>query len=153
MARNGAIPLTISGNLTAAPELRFTPSGVATARFTVASTPRRYDQQAGDWKDGEVTFIDCQAWRQLAENVAESFDKGDRITATGDLITERWEHEGEKRSRLRLVADDVAASTLYATVKITRARRQHGPDATDPYTGESATLRERPAIADPAGAR
>ncbi|WP_331751463.1 single-stranded DNA-binding protein (plasmid) [Streptomyces globisporus] len=115
------IPLTVIGNLVEDPELRFTPNGVPMARFTIASTPRTFDREADTWRDGEPTFLDCTTWRQPAENLAASAHKGARLVVAGRLRTERWESpEGEKRSKMVMDADEVAASMTFATVTITR---------------------------------
>lgn len=147
------IPVTIIGNLTADPELRFTPSSVAVVRFTVASTPRTFDRQTNEWKDSEPTFMDCTAWRDQAEHAAESLVKGARVIVAGTIITERWEDKetGDKRSAIRLRVDEIGASLTYATVKISKVSRTRGGlEMTDPETGETANLRERPA--EPAAA-
>ncbi|MFB7293594.1 single-stranded DNA-binding protein [Actinacidiphila glaucinigra] len=121
-------PLTVIGNLVDDPELRFTPAGVPVARFTVASTPRSFDRETNTWRDGEPTFLDCSAWRQLAENLAESVTKGARVVVAGRLRTDRWETpEGEKRSRMVLDVDDVGASMTFATVTIARTTRPAAP--------------------------
>lgn len=138
--------LTMTGNTTADPELRFTPSGKAVANFTVAHTPQRKD---GDkWVDGDPLFVRVSCWNQLAEHVAESFKKGHRVTVRGALYARNWEtDQGEKRTSIEMTADDVAASVKYATVDVKKAARSGantGP-ATDPWTGEAATLTERPA--------
>src|SRR6266536_1558406 len=118
-----ALTLTIIGNLTADPELRFTPSGAAVVKFTVAHTPR--SKRGDEWVDGEPTFLDCTAWRQLAENVAESLAKGARVIVTGRLRTDRWETDGrngqpagEKRSRMVLDVDGVGPELAYATAAV-----------------------------------
>lgn len=143
------LPLTITGNLTADPELRFTASGAAVAGFTVAFTPRRFDKASGEWVDGTTTFLSCSAWRQLGEHAAESLRRGSRVVVTGTLVTDTWETEaGEKRSAVKLVCDDVGASLAYATVEIRKATRtDNAAPAADPWTGEAATERTRPADA------
>lgn len=147
MPRND-LPLTIAGNLTADPELRFTPSGAAVAGFTVAFTPRRFDKASGEWTDGTTTFLACAAWRELGEHAAESLRRGSRVVVTGSLITETWEKDGEHRSTVKLVCDDIGASLAYATVDIHKAARTDGAaPASDPRTGEAATERTRPADA------
>ena len=120
--RNSGNQLVIVGNLTADPEVRFTPSGKAVMHFTVASTPRRFDQASEDWTDGETTFMDVTAWRQLAENAGDSLLKGSRVIVAGSVRTERWldKESGDKRSRIVLDADDIGASLMYATVEIRR---------------------------------
>ncbi|MFJ9752732.1 single-stranded DNA-binding protein [Streptomyces chartreusis] len=127
------IPLTVVENLVEDPELRFTPNGVPLVRFTIASTPRSFDREAEAWRDGEPTFLDCSAWRQPAENLAASARKGARLVVVGRLRTERWESpEGEKRSKMVMDADEVAASMTFATLSITRTTRPVPPQATAP---------------------
>lgn len=120
--------LTIIGNLTAPPELRFTPSGAAVANFTIASTPRNFDKASNEWKDGDTLFLRCSAWRELAENIAESLtDKGTRVVATGNLVQRSYEdREGQKRTVVELQVDEIGPSLKYATAKVTRAQRSGG---------------------------
>ncbi|MFZ5850531.1 MAG: single-stranded DNA-binding protein [Actinomycetota bacterium] len=123
----GETKITVIGNLTTDPELRFTPSGAAVANFTVASTPRTYDKQAGEWKDGETLFLRCSVWRDAAEHVAESLTRGSRVIVTGNLVARSWEtKEGEKRTSYEVQVDEVAASLRYATAKVTKAARSTG---------------------------
>lgn len=123
----GETPITLVGNLTADPELRFTPSGAAVANFTVASTPRTFDRQANEWKDSETLFLRCSIWREAAENVAESLTKGTRVVVSGKLVSRSWENnEGEKRSVNELLVDEVGPSLRYATAKVTKAQRGNG---------------------------
>jgi single-strand DNA-binding protein len=113
--------LTIVGNLTNDPELRFTPSGAAVANFTIASTPRTFDRQSGEWKDGETLFMRCSLWREAAENVAESLQRGARVIATGRLKSRSYEtKEGEKRTVTELDVDEIGPSLRYATAKVTK---------------------------------
>ena len=141
------LPLTVIGNLVDDPELRFTAAGVAVARFTVASTPRVFDRDANTWRDGEPTFMDCSAWRQLAENLAGSVSKGARVVVAGRLRTDRWESpEGEKRSRMVLDVDDVGASMTFATVTITRTARPLPPRETAPDDPWATASPVRPAV-------
>lgn len=115
---------TIIGNLTADPELRFTPAGAAVANFTVASTPRTFDKQANEWKDGEALFLRCQVWREAAENVAESLSRGSRVIVTGKLKSRSFEtREGEKRTVIELEVDEIGPSLRYATAKVNKANR------------------------------
>ncbi|WP_020518810.1 single-stranded DNA-binding protein [Catelliglobosispora koreensis] len=117
--------LTIVGNLTDDPELRFTPTGVALAKFTVASTPRLYDRATESYKDGDALFMNCSAWRELGENIAESLKKGSRVVVTGRLRLSRWETpEGEKRSAMQLDVEDVGASLKYAQAKVMKMARK-----------------------------
>jgi single-strand DNA-binding protein len=119
--------ITIVGNLTADPELRFTPSGAAVANFTVASTPRIYDRQSSEWKDGEALFLRCNIWREAAENVAESLTRGSRVIVTGRLKQRSYEtKEGEKRTVMELEVDEIGPSLRYATAKVNKASRGGG---------------------------
>ncbi len=120
----GDTTITIVGNLTADPELRFTPSGAAVANFTVASTPRTFDRQANEWKDGETLFMRCSIWRDAAENIAESLHRGTRVIVTGRLKSRSYEtKEGEKRTVIELDVDEVGPSLRYASAKVTKAER------------------------------
>jgi single-strand DNA-binding protein len=123
----GETPITVIGNLTADPELRFTPSGAAVANFTVASTPRTFDRQTNDWKDGETLFMRCSVWREAAEHAAESLHRGDRVIATGRLVSRSWQTpEGENRTVMEMQVDEVGPSLRYATAQVTKAQRQGG---------------------------
>ena len=123
----GETVITVIGNLTADPELRFTPSGAAVANFTVASTPRTFDRQSNEWKDGDTLFMRCSVWREAAENVAESLTKGTRVIVTGRLVQRSYEtREGEKRTVVELQVDEVAPSLRYATAKVARSQRSGG---------------------------
>lgn len=123
----GETPLTIIGNLTADPELRFTPAGAAVANFTVASTPRTFDKATNEWKDGEALFMRCNIWREAAENVAESLTRGARVVVTGRLGQRSYEtREGEKRTVVELEVDEIGPSLRYATAKVNKAARQAG---------------------------
>jgi len=119
--------ITVVGNLTADPELRFTPSGAAVANFTVASTPRIYDRQSGEWRDGEALFLRCNIWREAAENVAESLTRGSRVIVTGRLKQRSFEtREGEKRTVFEVEVDEIGPSLRYATAKVNKASRSGG---------------------------
>ncbi|MCT2586488.1 single-stranded DNA-binding protein [Actinophytocola gossypii] len=119
--------ITVIGNLTADPELRFTQSGAAVANFTVASTPRTFDRQSGEWKDGEALFLRCNIWRQSAENVAESLTRGARVIVSGRLKQRSFEtREGEKRTVVELEVDEVGPSLRYATAKVNKVSRGGG---------------------------
>ena len=119
--------ITVVGNLTADPELRFTPSGAAVANFTVASTPRQFDKQSGEWKDGEALFMRCNIWRQAAENVAETLTRGSRVIVSGRLKQRSYEtREGEKRTVVELEVDEVGPSLRYATAKVNKVSRGSG---------------------------
>ncbi len=117
----GETPITVVGNLTADPELRFTPSGAAVANFTVASTPRTFDRQSNEWRDGDAMFLNCAVWRQAAENVAESLQKGMRVVVQGRLKSRSYEtREGEKRTVFEVDVDEIGPALRYATAKVTR---------------------------------
>ncbi len=120
----GETVITLVGNLVDDPELRFTPSGAAVASFRVASTPRTYDRQSGEWKDGESLFLTCSVWRQAAENVAESLQKGMRVIVQGRLKQRSYEtREGEKRTVFEVDADEVGPSLRSATAKVAKVQR------------------------------
>ncbi|MFD7402993.1 single-stranded DNA-binding protein [Streptomyces sp. NPDC059866] len=131
----GETPITIIGNLTADPELKFTDSGQALAKFTVASTPRTFDREANQWKDGTSTFFRCAAWRALAEHVAESLGKGSRVVLSGRIRQHDWKTpEGENRSMLAVEVDDIGASLRFTTVSINGKRGNGSADASgDPW--------------------
>ncbi len=123
----GDVTVTVVGNLTNDPELRFTPSGAAVASFTVASTPRYLDKNTNEWKDGDALFLRCSVWRQAAENIAESLTRGARVIVTGRLRQRSFEtKEGEKRTVVELEVDEVGPSLRYATAKVTKASRGGG---------------------------
>ncbi len=123
----GETVITVVGNLTGDPELRFTPSGAAVANFTIASTPRAFDKQSNEWKDGDTLFLNCSIWRQAAENVAESLQKGMRVVAQGRLKQRSYEtREGEKRTVVELEVEEVGPSLKYATAKVARVQRSGG---------------------------
>jgi single-strand DNA-binding protein len=123
----GETPITVVGNLTADPELRFTPSGAAVANFTVASTPRTFDKQSNEWKDGEALFLNCSVWRQAAENAAESLQRGMRVVVQGRLKARSYEtREGEKRTVFEIDVEEVGPSLKYATAKVTKTTRSGG---------------------------
>ncbi|WP_350225115.1 single-stranded DNA-binding protein [Arthrobacter sp. efr-133-R2A-120] len=123
----GETTITVIGNLTTDPELRFTPSGSAVANFTVASTPRTFDRQSNEWKDGETLFLRASVWREAAENVAESLTKGMRVIVSGRLKSRSYEtKEGEKRTVVELEVEEVGASLRYSKAKVTRTQRGPG---------------------------
>ncbi len=123
----GETVITVVGNITADPELRFTPSGAAVANFTVASTPRTLDKNTNEWKDGEALFLRCSVWRQAAENVAESLQRGMRVMVQGRLKQRSYEtKEGEKRTVIELDVDEIGPSLKYATAKVNRTTRGGG---------------------------
>ena len=137
-----ATVITVVGNLTDNPELRFTPSGIAMARFTVAVNPRVFDKSTGDWRDADPSFYNCTAWRHLAENAAQSLSKGLRVIVTGTIAQQRWETEqGEKRSTFAVTAEAVGPDLAYATATVRRSTRPAGQDTTsgtdDPWVTAS----------------
>ncbi|GGD11714.1 single-stranded DNA-binding protein [Nocardioides daphniae] len=118
----GETVITVVGNLVDDPELRFTPSGAPVANFRIASTPRTFDRQTNEWKDGDALFLSCSIWRQAAENVAESLQKGMRVVVQGRLKQRQYEtREGEKRTVVELEVEEIGPSLKYATAKVTRA--------------------------------
>jgi single-strand DNA-binding protein len=118
----GETVITVVGNLTADPELRYTQNGLAVANFTIASTPRTFDRASNDWKDGEALFLRASVWREFAEHVAGSLTKGSRVVATGRLRQRSYEtKEGEKRTSIELEVDEIGPSLRYATAQVTRA--------------------------------
>ena len=120
----GETVITVVGNLVDDPELRFTPSGAAVANFRIASTPRTFDRQTNEWKDGDALFLRCSIWRQAAENVAESLQRGMRVVAQGRLKQRSYEtREGEKRTVVEMEVDEVGPSLKYATAKVNRTSR------------------------------
>jgi len=144
---SGETVITVIGNLTADPELRFTPGGHAVANFTVASTPQKFDRQSGEWKDEPALFLRCNIWRQPAENVAETLTRGARVIVQGRLRQRSFEHEGQKRTVIEMEVDEVGPSLRYATAKVNkvsrsessggRSRDQGGYD--DPWGSAPAT--------------
>lgn len=132
--------ITIVGNLTADPNLRFTGSGVAVVDFTVASTPRTFDRQTGGWKDGEALFLRCTAWREYAENIADSLSKGMRVIVQGKLVQRSWERDGQKRTSYEIQVDEVGPVLRYAKAQVTRTPR--GENAS---FGASSPQQARPA--------
>ena len=123
----GETVITVVGNLTNDPELRFTPSGSAVANFTIASTPRTFDRQSNEWKDGETLFLRASVWREAAENVAESLTKGTSVIVQGRLKSRSYEtKEGEKRTVMELEVDEIGPSLRWASAKVTRTPRSGG---------------------------
>ncbi|PWJ55785.1 single-strand binding protein [Quadrisphaera granulorum] len=123
----GETTITVIGNLTGDPELRFTPSGAPVANFTVASTPRQFDRQSNEWKDGETLFMRCSIWRDAAENVSESLTRGTRVIVTGRLVSRSYEtKEGEKRTTMELQVDEIGPSLRYANAKVNKTQRSGG---------------------------
>jgi single-strand DNA-binding protein len=147
----GETTITLVGNLVDDPELRFTPSGAAVANFRVASTPRTYDRQTGEWKDGESLFLSCSVWRQAAENVAESLQRGMRVIVQGRLKSRSYEtREGEKRTVFEIDVDEVGPSLRNATAKVTRASRTGGDGGG--FGGQGGGAPQHDPWAQPAGA-
>jgi single-strand DNA-binding protein len=122
----GDTVITIIGNITGDPELRFTPSGAAVANFTVASTPRQFDRTSNEWKDGETLFMRCSVWRDAAENVAESLQRGTRVLVSGRLKQRSYEKDGAKHTVVELEVDEIGPSLKYATAKVNRTQRGSG---------------------------
>ena len=147
----GETILPIVGNLTADPELRFTPSGVAVANFTIASTQRTFDRQKNEFVDGDTLFMRCSIWREAAENVAESLTKGTRVVALGRLVQRSYEtRDGEKRTVVELQVDEIGPSLRNASAKVARAHRGDGRPApapaaqNDPWATDGRTSKEPP---------
>ena len=132
----GETVITLVGNLVDDPELRFTPSGAAVANFRIASTPRTYDRQSGEWKDGESLFISCSVWRQAAENVAESLQRGMRVLVQGRLKSRSYEtRDGEKRTVFEIDVDEVGPSLRNATAKVSKTMRSGPGDSGGGFGG------------------
>jgi single-strand DNA-binding protein len=144
----GETVITVVGNLVDDPELRFTPSGAAVANFRIASTPRTFDKQSNEWKDGDALFLSCAVWRQAAENVAESLQKGMRVVVQGRLKQRSYEtREGEKRTVVELDVEEVGPSLKYATAKVARVQRSGGGGG---YGGGNAGGGDDPWASSPA---
>lgn len=142
----GDTPITIVGNLGRDPELRFTPSGVAKAEFSVGSTPRRYDRESGEWKDGDTLWLNCHAWRQTAENVAETLQRGTRVIVHGRLRQRSYEtRDGDKRTVYEVDVDEVGPSLRNATATVNRtARTRPAEPADDPWASGTAGDPDQP---------
>lgn len=137
--------ITIVGNLTADPELRFTPSGAAVANFTIASTPRTFDKISQEWKDGETLFMRCSTWRDAAENVAESLTKGMSVIAQGNLTQRSFEtREGEKRTVVEMQVTDIGPALKYATAKVTRKASGNGHVGGQPFAKSKGGAQDDP---------
>lgn len=146
----GEVYTTIVGNLTADPELRFTQSGAAVVSFTVASTPRIFDRQSGEWKDGDALFMRCNAWRQVAENVSESLFRGNRVLVTGRLKQRSFENkEGERRTVVELEVEEVGPSLRYATAKVSKVSRSSEAGDDRQRTGANPPSARDPWAIDP----
>ncbi|MFK4298565.1 single-strand DNA-binding protein [Arthrobacter sp. GAS37] len=138
----GETTITVIGNLTSDPELRFTPGGSAVANFTIASTPRTFDRQSNEWKDGETLFLRASIWREAAENVAESLTKGMRVIVSGRLKSRSYEtKEGEKRTVIELEVDEIGPSLRYANAKVNRTQRGDGNPAGNSVPGNGSGAR------------
>jgi|SRR5690242_3609638 len=135
----GECVITVVGNLTADPELRFTPAGAAVAKFTVASTPRVFDRQTNEWKDGESLFLPCSVWREAAEHVAESLQRGMRVIVQGRLKQRSYEdREGVKRTVYELDVEEVGPSLKNATARVSKAQRKEVQQAARQQGQQSA---------------
>ncbi|GAB2721802.1 single-stranded DNA-binding protein [Arthrobacter bambusae] len=141
----GETTITVIGNLTSDPELRFTPSGSAVANFTIASTPRTFDRQSNEWKDGETLFLRASVWREAAENVAESLTKGTRVIVSGRLKSRSYEtKEGEKRTVIELEVDEIGPSLRYANAKVNRTQRSTAQGAAAGGFGNQGSAQASP---------
>src|SRR6059058_4904384 len=135
----GETVITVVGNLVDDPELRFTPSGAAVANFRIASTPRTFDRQTSEWKDGDTLFLACSVWRQAAENVAESLQRGARVIVQGRLKQRSYEtKEGEKRTVYEVEVDEIGPSLRYATAKVIKGQRSGGSGGSGNFGGGSS---------------
>ncbi|MBS9533801.1 single-stranded DNA-binding protein [Mycobacterium sp. M1] len=149
---SGDTPITVIGNLTADPDLRFTASGAAVANFTVASTPRVFDRQTNEWKDGDALFLRCNIWREAAENVAESLTRGSRVIVTGRLKQRSFEtREGEKRTVVEVEVDEIGPSLRYATAKPNKISRGGGGGGFGGGGGSAPAAPSGPPAEDPWG--
>jgi single-strand DNA-binding protein len=149
----GETVITVVGNLTSDPELRYTQNGLAVANFTIASTPRTLDRQSNEWKDGEALFLRASVWREFAEHVAGSLTKGSRVIAQGRLKQRSYEtKEGEKRTSMELEIDEIGPSLRYATASITRAQSSRGPGGAPGGAVEEPWAASAPADSSSSGA-
>lgn len=145
----GETVITLIGNLTGDPELRFTPSGSAVANFTIASTPRTFDRQSNEWKDGDTLFLRAAIWKEAAENVAESLTKGMRVIASGRLKSRTYDtKEGEKRTVMELEVDEIGPSLRYANAKVNRTQRNGNQGANRPANDGAWTPQATPPATD-----
>ncbi|MDO9398645.1 MAG: single-stranded DNA-binding protein [Herbiconiux sp.] len=146
----GETVITVVGNLTADPELRYTQNGLAVANFTIASTPRTFDRASNDWKDGEALFLRASVWREFAEHVAGSLTKGMRVVATGRLRQRSYEtKEGEKRTSIELEVDEIGPSLRYATAQVTRATSGGAGGGGGSFGGNGGNRGGQPAVEEP----
>ena len=144
--------ITVVGNLTADPELRYTPNGLPVANFTIASTPRIFDRQANEWKDGEALFLRASCWREFAENVAATLTKGQRVIAQGKLKQRSFEtREGEKRTTFELDVDEIGPSLRYATAQVTKTTGGGGGFGGGQQRREAPAAQQRPQVEEPWG--
>ena len=132
------VNITIIGNLTADPEMRFTPSGACVANFTIAHTPRVHDKASGDWKDGETLFMRCSLWRDAAENLTESLTRGTRVIATGRLEARSYDKNGETRTVTEMRVDEIGPSLKYATAQVTKKAGSRGNGAKPAAVGSGS---------------
>ncbi|WP_410609848.1 single-stranded DNA-binding protein [Amycolatopsis sp. lyj-109] len=141
----GETTVTVVGNLTSDPELRFTPAGSAVANFTVASTPRVFNRESGAWRDGDALFLRCNLWREYAENVAESLVRGTRVVVHGRLRQRSYDtKEGERRTVVELEVDEIGPSLRYATAKLTKVSRAAGGEGSNSWTPEPVAAEKPP---------
>lgn len=146
----GETNITVVGNLVDDPELRFTSSGVAVANFRVASTPRMFDKNSNEWKDGDSLFLSCSVWRQYAENVAETLSKGTRVIVTGRLKQRSYEtNTGEKRTVFEVDVEEVGPALRSATAKLTKVSRNGGASYANANAGAMAAAGSAPAADEP----
>lgn len=147
MSGNNETVITVIGNLTADPELRYTQSGLAVANFTIASTPRTFDRQANEWKDGEALFLRASCWREFAEHVAGSLTKGSRVIAQGRLKQRSYDdRDGNKRTAIELEVDEIGPSLRYATAQVTRS--QGGTGGASAPAASGGTVWENPTVGE-----
>ena len=135
----GELTITVQGNLTADPDLRFTADGTPVANFTIAQTPRIFDRQTGEWKDGATVFVRCTAWRALGEHIANSTRKGTRVLAAGDLVQRSYEKDGEKRTSIELTVADLGVSLQYAEAQVRKLTTQVDPRAAATTSEQTGT--------------
>jgi single-strand DNA-binding protein len=146
-AMSGEITITVVGNLTADPELKFTSSGAAVASLTIASTPRTFDKTSNEWKDGDALFLRCTAWRQTAENAAETLTKGMRVIATGVLKQRSYEKDGQKRTVVEMEIEEIGPSLKYATAKVAKSGDKQGGNRPPAQQQRPQQSRQQPAQA------
>lgn len=147
----GETVVTVVGNLTADPELRYTQGGLAVANFTIASTPRSFDRVSSEWKDGEALFLRASVWREFAEHVAGSLTKGSRVIASGRLKQRSYEtKEGEKRTTMELEIDEIGPSLRYATASLTRAQSSSRGGSDEPWAPSAPAAESADVWASPA---